>query len=252
MNGVTCNVSSISHGVPQGSILGPMLFNLYINDLSTVISNKILLYADDSVIYASANDLPDLFETLQEDLSRVYTWCKYHRLTMNINKTKSMCFLSQLIQDFEHLQFQVENQTIEPVPVYKYLGIQLDCKLTFNCQYNETYKLASYKLSLLRRVRCYITEVTALTIVKSMLLPYLDMGNLYFSLLSQKDLGKLDVILNSALRSVYQIKIPRNAHNLDIYNRANLFSLTFRRKYFMLNLIHRLVQTEEIDLYKNV
>ena len=250
MNNVTSNVSAITHGVPQGSILGPLLFNLYINDLHTVVLNKLLLYANDSVIYASSASLPQLFQNLQSDFSNVDLWCRYHKLTMNIKKTKVMCFSSHPVKDYDNNCIQIGNETIEIVPVYKYLGIQLDCKLTFNCQYNETYKLASYKLSLLRRVRSYITEFTALTIVKSMLLPYLDMGNLYFSTITMRDMDKLDIVLNSALRFVYNIRIPREIHNVDLYDRANLFSLAFGRKYFMLNMIHRLIYTDEIALYQ--
>ena len=163
-----------------------------------------------------------------------------------------MCFSSNPVHGLQNLYIELGNDKIETVPVYKYLGIQLDCKLSFHCQYNETYKLASYKLLLLRRVRSYITEFTSLTIVKSMLLPYLDMGNLYFSTLSHKELGKLDTILNSALRTVYNIRVPWETHNVDIYNRANLFSLTYRRKYFMLNLIHRLIYTGDIELHEPV
>ena len=163
-----------------------------------------------------------------------------------------MCFSSNPVHGLQNLYIQLGNDKIETVPVYKYLGIQLDCKLPFHCQYNETYKLASYKLLLLRRVCSYITEFTALTIVKSMFLPYLDMGNLYFSALSQKELGKLDTILNSALRTVYNICVPWETHNVDIYNRANLFSLTYRPKYFMLNLIHRLIYTGDIELHERV
>ena len=85
-----------------------------------------------------------------------------------------------------------------------------------------------------------------------MLLPYLDMGNLYFSALSQKELGKLDTILNSALRTDYNIRVRWETHNVDIYNRANLFSLTYRRKYFMLNLIHRLIYTGDLELHEPV
>ena len=82
-----------------------------------------------------------------------------------------------------------------------------------------------------------------------MLLPYLDMGNLYLSAQTQKDLGKLDIILNSALRIVYRIRNPRNVHMLDLYTRANLLPLAYRRQYFMLNLVHRLIVTEDIPMY---
>ena len=87
----------------------------------------------------------------------------------------------------------------------KYLGIQLDHNLKFNCQFNETYKLASDKLFMLRRLRSTITEYTALTIVKTMILPYLDMGNLFMSSQTAANQGKPDAILNTALRVVYLI-----------------------------------------------
>ena len=76
------------------------------------------------------------------------------------------------------------------------------------------------------------------------------MGNLYFSSLPQRDTGKLNIILNSALRAVYNIKNPRDVHNVNIYNRANMFSLSYRRKYFLLNLVHRLISTGSISLYQ--
>ena len=119
--------------------------------------------------------------------------------------------------------------------------------MSFHYQFRETYKLASYKLFLLKRVKPAKTEFTALTIVKSMLLPYLDMGNMFLSSQTQIDLGKLDVILNTALWTVYNIHNPRDIHMLDIFTRANIFPLKFRRKYFMLNLLDRLLSTGQID-----
>ena len=247
MNGITSPSASLSHGVPQGSILGPLLFNLYINDLPKVVNTNMTLYADDSVIFVSST-LPQACKLANEDLVRVNTWCKYHKLSMNASKTKSMYFSANPPDDINDNRIQLLDNTIEFVNVYKYLGIQLEPKLLFHSQFNDTYKLASYKLLLLRRVRPAITEFTALTIVKSMLLPYLDMGNFFFSSQTQKDQGKLDVILNTALRLVYGVRIAREVHTFDLFIKANLFSLPFRRKYFMLNLIHRLIYTGQIDL----
>ena len=167
---------------------------------------------------------------------------------MNPGKTKSMFFATKAPDDLNDIKIELMGNVLEYVNVYKYLGIQLDTKLTFNNQFNETYKLTSYKLLMLKRVRSVITEFTALTIVKSMLLPYLDMGNLFFTMQKQKDRGKLDVIMNTALRLVYGVKIAREVHTLDLYIKANMFSLAYRRKYFMLNLIHRLITTNQIEI----
>ena len=231
MNGITSPAASLSHGVPQGSILGPMLFNLYINDLPKVVNNNMILYADDSVIFADSSTFGLASQLANDDLTRVHAWCKYYKLSMNASKTKSMYFSPMPPDDIDSIQIRLLDNTIEYVNVYKYLGIQLDSKLSFKTQFNETYKLASYKLLLLKRVRPVITEFTALTVVKTMLPPYLDMGNFFFSSQTQKDQGKLDVILNTALRLVYGVRIAREVHTLDLYNKANLFALSFCRKY---------------------
>ena len=247
MNGITSPSAMLTHGVPQGSILGPMLFNLYINDLPRVVNSNMILYADDSVIFASST-FSHACQIVTTDLLHVHTWCKYHKLSMNANKTKSMYFSVKPPDNMNDIKIQLLDNAIEYVNVYKYLGIQLDPKLSFNNQFSETYKLASYKLLMLKRVRHVITEFTALTIVKSMLLPYLDMGNLFFSSQTKKDQGKLDIILNTALRLVYGIRVAREVHLTELYTKSNMFSLTYRRKYFMLNLIHRLITTEQIEL----
>ena len=81
-----------------------------------------------------------------------------------------------------------------------------------------------------------------------MLLPYLDMGNVYMSSKTMANQGKLDVILNTALRVVYHIYKPYETNNLDLYCRANLVALKYHRNYFLLNLMFRLIQNDDAEL----
>ena len=90
---------SVTIGVPQGSTLGHLLFILYVNDLCHVknifnINEK--MYADDTVIYASGNSIPEVHRTLPLCLDYVYNWCISNRLYMNMKKTKIMCFETQI------------------------------------------------------------------------------------------------------------------------------------------------------------
>ena len=133
------------------------------------------------MVFASGNSALEAGQLVQSDLTGVGIWCKHHKLSINASKTKAMAFGLKETDDATNLHIVIANNQIESVNYYKYLGIHLDSKMAFNYQFKETYKLASYKLLLLKRVRPVITEFTALTIVKSMLLPYLDMGNMFLS-----------------------------------------------------------------------
>ena len=92
MNSSTSPVATLTHSVPQGSILGPLLFNMYINDLPNIVQSNMILYADDSVVFASGNSALEAGQLVQSDLTGVGIWCKYHKLSIYASKTKAMTF----------------------------------------------------------------------------------------------------------------------------------------------------------------
>ena len=103
-NGIQSPQSLVTCGVPQGSILGPLLFLIYINDITNTITNSnIKLYADDTVIYSSAKTINDAYEILQQDLSSVICWCKLNQLTINVNTTKAILFGTKIFTSIKTL-----------------------------------------------------------------------------------------------------------------------------------------------------
>ena len=97
VNGVTSKVRPIVCGVPQGSILGPLLFLMFINDVDTnVVHSKVLLYADDTVIYACHKDESVAHLWMSEDLNVLCKWCQSHQLTINQKKTKIMLLVQEI------------------------------------------------------------------------------------------------------------------------------------------------------------
>lgn len=93
MNGTYSDLAVITHGVPQGSVLGPVLFLLFINDVTNIIDpSAIFLYADDTVLYQSGTSVREVHRQLQVKLDQFVDWCRMNNLTLNIKKTKSFNF----------------------------------------------------------------------------------------------------------------------------------------------------------------
>ena len=151
-------------------------------------------------------------------------------------------------KDTVYRNITLNNENIEHVTVFKYLGIHLDTRLGYHSQYKETYKLSSYKLLMLKCIRPFINENAALTILKTMLLPYLDMGNMFLTGLPLTDRDKLDTILNTGLRTVFNVRYPTEVHRLELYTRSNMLPLEYRRKFFLLTLVHQLISVESIPI----
>ena len=105
INNMTSKTREITCGVPQGSILGPLLFLVYVNDLSSVVRNcKYQLYADDTVIYHTHCDIKISKEMLEGDLNRFTSWCRGNVLTVNVKKSKYVLYglKSQTRKVMEH------------------------------------------------------------------------------------------------------------------------------------------------------
>ena len=201
-NGYTSKNGTITCGVPQGSTLGPLLFLIYINDINKhFINSKIKLFADDTVLYSSASDVDTAKISLQTDLDQLDIWCKQHKLSININKTKSVIFgTNKFNSNINCTNLTIAGEEIKYVSEYKYLGIVLDKNLTFTKHIKYIHGLAAHKIYLLSKIRPCINQSTAMKIYKTKILPYFDQGDILYMDAFNKDVDKLQKLQNRALR----------------------------------------------------
>ena len=175
VNGSLSAYEVILTGVPQGSLLGPLLFLIFVNDLPLSLKHTdSILYADDTVIYTKGKTAIEMAEKIKSDLVNLDTWCKQNNMLMNPIKTKLMLFgTHQVIKKLDRLEIEVNDTEFEYVSTYKYLGIYLDSILNFKKHLNMTLVSARHKLFVLKKIRPFIDKETSLLIYKTMVLPKL-------------------------------------------------------------------------------
>lgn len=142
--------ASITCGVPQGSILGPLLFLIYVNDMSAVVENKLLLYADDSGILVSGKTISHVEKLLTEYLGLVSQWLIANKLSLHLGKTESILFGSKhKVKSNPNLNITCNGSVIEPTTSVKYLGATLDQSLSFDTMACSVLKKANSRLKFL-------------------------------------------------------------------------------------------------------
>ena len=250
LNGQFSSNEFVTTGVPQGSILGPMLFLCYINDISYVCRNtKMLLYADDTVMYTTISDNEHFLDmhSFKQDVGRMYEWCQKNRLSINVKKTKAVFYpYSTTIANNVNQEIKINNQIIHYVNSYLYLGVDIDEHLTFKKYFSTLFQNVSHKLYLLRKVRPMLNEKAAIDIVKTMLCSIIDYGNMFISTCTAQNLSDLQ---NHALRCCYHVADPREEHIPDLHVSANIQMLDVRRKKQQTLCIWRNIQTGFIETY---
>ena len=142
----TCTLHRIC-GVPQGTVLGPLLFLVYINDLPDCISSSCSLFADDCLLYRKINSKTDQ-KVLQQDLQNLQEWADKWLMMFNVNKCETLQISLKHIINYSYLLY---GQPLKSVNKARYLGVIIDSKLSFNTQVNLVCKKANNALSFLRR-----------------------------------------------------------------------------------------------------
>ena len=167
---------NVQLGIQQGSILGPQLFSLYVNDLPSSVKNgRVMMYADDTMILYSATSGTEIQSRLNEDLHNVSHWLKENRLVLNTSKTKYMIIgTSQRLANVEPVELQVDNTRLERVTFFKYLGVFLDQSLVWNDHLEYISKKIGSKISLLRRLRPFLSEHCSKLLANSLIMPHFD------------------------------------------------------------------------------
>ena len=145
----------VTFGVPKGSILGPLLFLVYINDLPLAIKNcEATLYADDTALYYFAKEPHLLEEALNDDLLRVANWLHGNKLTLNLTKTKSMIIGSNTkLIGISSFSVSIVDTDINSVSSFKYLGVMLSSTFTWSDHVEYISSKINKNLGLLRRIK---------------------------------------------------------------------------------------------------
>ena len=252
VNGISSDKLKVTCGVPQGSILGPLLFLVYINDLSHMVTNtSMYLYADDTVLLSTDKCIVNSKDKMQRDLTIIASWCKRNKLSLNIKKTKCMLFGSRVrLKHTRCPKLSINNIDIDFVHQYKYLGVMLDSHLTFTKHLNNIIKITAYKINLLAKVRQYLTETASLTIYKTMILPYFDYGDILFINSPKKLLNKLSQLQKRAVKIC--LKIGNEIPDDILLVSAKLAKLDKRRDAHLLNYMYKRKECIELLDIKNI
>ena len=176
VNGITSELLPISCGVPQGSVLGPLFFLIFVNDIQGALDDcNIKLYADDTVLYQTGINSQTAAVKLQRSVNLFANWCDTNSLTINISKTKVMAFGSRhKVKKAKKVVVKLGKEELKQVPSYKYLGVLLDSTLNYNLHVNQVIRTVLHKLLLLSKMKKYMRDEVALSIYKAMMLPYFD------------------------------------------------------------------------------
>ena len=231
--------------------MGPIFFILYVNDISFVLKHcNHLLYADDSVLYMTG-DIQDCTRKLQDDLSVFKSWCDRNQLTMNIKKTKYVSFgLKSKIRKISNHSLFINENRLERVNSYKYLGLTLDMNLNYNNHLENCLRLISHKAYLLNKIRMYIDTNTAIRIYKTMILPILEYGDVIYEGANQKILNDLQTSQNHILR----ICVQRNRYTstLLLHQLCNINKLKERRIMHLNLFMFKQKSNQQIVNLRNV
>ena len=223
LSNIKSDLKKIECGVPQGSVLGPKLFLLYINDIcdvSTIL--QFVLFADDTNLFCSGNDLKKLTESIGSEMIKLKTWFDVNKLSLNVKKTKFMIFGNR--KKDENIVLTIQGVKIEKVTEFRFLGVILDDKLSWKPQIEHVKKKLTKSIFIMNKVKEVLNYEAMRTLYSALISPYLSYclemwGNAY-----KVNLNPIITLQKKALRIVHKAQYLE--HTAELFSKSRILTLT--------------------------
>ena len=172
-NNARSDIKTITHGVPQGSILGPLLFILYVNDFSRASSLLFsILFADDTSVFIEGECYTGVINILNKELNSICLWLKSNKLTLNVKKSHYMMYHRTRMEKITR-DVIIENEKINEVKSFKFLDVIIDNKLTWQDHIYYIKNKIAKSMGIIYTIRKYVDRRTLINLYYSLVFPYL-------------------------------------------------------------------------------
>ena len=235
VNNESSNLGNVRAGVPQGSVLGPLLFLIYINDICDNLSNLARLFADDTSLSYSGTNYQLMESQINDDLNILNEWAKTWLVDFNSKKTKAL-ILSKAVTPTININFN--NEVVEIVKNHKHLGITLSCDGSWSEHIEKIANSALKKVNTLRKLKFRLSKNALSNIYITFIRPIMEYACEVWDGCSQQDIEKLEKIQLVAARIV--TGLPNFASRDSLYFETGWATLYNRRKYKKMTVFYKI------------
>ena len=249
-DGVRSQMKDITVGVPQGSILGPLLFLVYINDLPACC-NKMLpvMFADDTNLVIRGNDYLELTKILNDELASLYDYFCANKLKLNASKTQLVCFRKKG-QNFDpqNIPVKIDNQSLNFTDHVTFLGLILDEHLTWENHCNNVANKIARTCGVLNRVKKVLPLHSLLAIYHSLVQSHYSYGLEVWGASSAKSIKRINILQKKSIRSV--TRAHWLAHSEPRLKKFEILKIADQHKLQTVSLVYDMLRGYSPDIFK--
>ena len=234
INNCKSDFKQISYGVPQGSILGPLLFLLFINDLPLYTSNVFTdLYADDTTLYDVQDSMEQIENNLQSSLNNLQIWCRNNGMILNSSKTKVMLVTTyqkrqRLTND--HLDLTYNKESLNMISNDKILGVFVDNNLTWSNHIKHLTKKIASSIWLLSKIKKFLSQAHRVQFYKSYIQPHIDFCNIVWGSSSESNKLKIFRLQKRACKVILDYNVDDSIEAMNSLKIMSIYDRLYLRK----------------------
>jgi len=251
LDGVKSPPLSIQCGVPQGSILGPLLFLLYINDLPYSSNLLPIIFADDTNVFYSGRNLAECVQRINSEMTGLLKWIQSNKLSLNVEKTQYIIFSKRKLQA-DQLTVSINGELIKRVDSFRFLGVIIDDRLSWRQHIAHIRRKVSKSIGILRSARLLLNRDTLVTLYYAFVYPYFNYCIDVWGHCNEQDFQSLFKIQKRIIRYINFSK--RNAHTDQLFKSLDILPLKrlyiFSVLVFMFKFHHKFLPSVVDELFR--